>query len=267
MLDQGIELKVANNTVSETLSAIYAAFARSRATDAVSADNPIQISISGPSPGWSVSHCGSALHCDTLAQLLYIVEKFITIELQLRRPDLFFVHAAAVSVGTEAILICGESGAGKSTLCWSLCAAGYHYLSDELAPISLEETKVQPFPKAISLKSKTCDSPSLPAESIDAGATIHVPADTLRGGYETTPLPIASIVFLFPESPVDAAGLFEVSAAEGAARLYANGLNQLAHVDDGLDAAINIVRATKCYGLRRADLPGMLAAVGGIAHP
>jgi hypothetical protein len=265
MLDQCIELKTSDESVAEMLSAIYTAFTGSRAPDAASVDNAIRIFAIGLSLSWFVTHADSVVQCDTLAQLLFTVEKFITMELQLRRPEIFFVHAAAVSTGTEVIVVCGESGAGKSTLCWSLCAFGYQYLSDELAPVSLDGIHVLPFPKAISLKSRTKDSPSLPTESIDAGATFHVPADTLPAGCETTPLPISSIVILLPESPGDSPGLFELPAAEAAARLYANGLNQLAHADDGLEAAVSIVRGTKCCGLRRAELPRTLAAVGGIA--
>jgi hypothetical protein len=266
MLDQGIELKTTNEFITETLLAVYAPFVWPRGRGADSPDNTIKISAFGPPQSGCVTHDGNAVQCESIAQLLHTIENFMFVALQIRRPDLFFVHAAAVSTGSQAILICGESGAGKSTLCWSLCGAGYHYLSDELAPVSLEETSVQPFPKAITLKRKTKDSPALPPESIDAGATIHVPANTLPGGYETASMPMATIIFLLPQGPDDDSGLIELSAAEAAARLYANGLNQLAHADDGLAAAVNIVRAAQCYGLRRAEIPRMLAAVGGIAR-
>jgi hypothetical protein len=56
-----------------------------------------------------------------------------------------------------------------------------------------------------------------------------------------------------------------VSAAEAAARLYANALNQLAHAGDGLGAAIEIVNAARCYSLKRAELSKMLTAIEGMA--
>lgn len=264
ILNQSVELKTAVESMAETLSVLYRPFVQPSRPAVVLPGGCIEISINGPPAHQSVRHKQTVTPCETTAQVLYTVDKIITVELQVRRPELFFVHAAAVSTGKHAILIVGEPGAGKSTLCWSLCDAGYGYLSDELAPVSLVEKRVYPFPRALSLKSVTQGSSALPDETIDAGATLHIPADSLPGGWESAPLPIAAIVFLLPEVAEGTPGLLQLPVAEAAARLYANGLNQLAHEDDGLKAAAGIANAARNSALTRTDLPRMVAAIGDV---
>jgi len=80
---------------------------------------------------------------DTMAQvaamgvddLLYYLEKDVTVEIQQRRPDLLFMHAAAVEWRGTAVVLAADSGSGKSTTTWALLHHGVRYLSDELAAI------------------------------------------------------------------------------------------------------------------------------------
>lgn len=41
------------------------------------------------------------------------------------------VHAGCVSIGGEAVLLCGDSGAGKSTLSYACARAGWNYITDD----------------------------------------------------------------------------------------------------------------------------------------
>jgi hypothetical protein len=195
-LDQSVELKLADESLAETLTAIYKPFLRPLAPGGVPPEDSIRISAISSTATRSVTHGSKVTECGSIAQLLYVIDKTVTTELQVRRPELYFVHAAAVSNGAHAILLVGEPGAGKSTLCWALCNAGYRYFSDELAPVRLGEMTVEPFPRAISLKSVIDELPAPPAKLIDAAATMHVPADLLPRGYQVGPLPIETIVFL-----------------------------------------------------------------------
>ena len=52
-----------------------------------------------------------------------------------------------------------------------------------------------------------------------------------------------------------------MGAAEAAARLYVQALNPLAHPADGLDAALQVVRGVRCFGLEAADLDATCALV------
>ncbi len=75
---------------------------------------------------------------------------------QRRDETLPVLHGGAVSFGGEAILVLGRSGAGKSTLVSALAGSGGEYLADELLAVR-SATCVSGYPKAITLKSGSCD--------------------------------------------------------------------------------------------------------------
>ena len=50
-----------------------------------------------------------------------------------------------------------------------------------------------------------------------------------------------------------------MGTAEAAARLYTQALNPLAHPEDGLDAALQVVRGARCFGLEAAALDATCA--------
>jgi hypothetical protein len=64
------------------------------------------------------------------------------------RPDLLWMHGAAVERAGSALLIVGRSGQGKSTLSTRLCEAGWRLLSDDVAPIRMDTDEVIPFPQS-----------------------------------------------------------------------------------------------------------------------
>ena len=123
---------------------------------------------------------GRAIHEDAdRDDLLFLLEKDITVELQRRRADLLFLHAAAIEWQGTALLLAAESGSGKSTTTWGLLHHGFQYLSDELSPVDLNTMRVFPYPHALCLKQDPPPPYALPASAIRLGRTIHVPVDTL----------------------------------------------------------------------------------------
>jgi hypothetical protein len=48
------------------------------------------------------------------------------------------LHAAAVAVDGQAYVFCGPSGIGKSSLVAALCAAGCHFVSDDVSAIGVD---------------------------------------------------------------------------------------------------------------------------------
>lgn len=64
------------------------------------------------------------------------------------RPDLLWLHAGAAAFNGQAVLFPGAPGGGKSTLVTKLCARGWSYLSDEIAPLDPPSHAVLPFPQA-----------------------------------------------------------------------------------------------------------------------
>ena len=116
-----------------------------------------------------------------LGEFLYDLEKEITIELQLRRADLFFLHAAAAEFKGRACLLIAESGGGKSTTLWALLHHDFAYLSDELAPLDLTSLSVHPYQHALCLKRPPPAPYALPPGTVSTPHTLHVPVDLLPG--------------------------------------------------------------------------------------
>lgn len=197
---------------------------------------------------------------DDLYSFVYDIEKDITLALQHRRTDLYFIHAAALEYRGRALVLVAESGTGKSTTAWALASHGFGYLSDELAPIDPQSLDVHPYPHALCLKSRPPAPYALPGGLIETELTLHVPAATLPGAVRNAPVRLGAVFFLTrkPDSRTPAIG--HLSAGEAGARLYANTLNALAHAGFGLDAALRITAGVPAYLLEIGDL----AATSGL---
>ena len=100
------------------------------------------------------------------AELLYLLEKDITIEVQKLRADLYFVHGAALELADtgKALALIAPSGFGKSTTAWGMLHHGFTYLSDELVPLDLPTMLVYPYPHALCLKKNPPDGYPVPRE-------------------------------------------------------------------------------------------------------
>ena len=148
-------------------------------------------------------------------ELIFLFEKDLTIELQRLRADLYFVHA----------------------------------------PLDLRTMKVAPYPHALCLKREPPEAYPLPAQILRTSRTFHVPTPMLPNQTLSQPVPVTAMFFL-EYSPKDQTGatLQSISKGEAASRLFAQALNPLAHMEDGLPAAIAIACNAACYKLRSADL-------------
>jgi hypothetical protein len=138
------------------------------------------------------------------AQLLYVVEKDLTIELQKRRRDLYFLHAAALAFSQNAFLLVAPSGGGKSTTTWGLLHHGFGYLSDELSPVDLIRMEIQSYPRAICFKREPPPDYPLPANTIRTSRTLHAPIRRLPVSHEPASLRCIFFLDMCPEarSPV-----------------------------------------------------------------
>jgi hypothetical protein len=194
-------------------------------------------------------------------EFLFLIEKEMTIELQKRRPDLYFIHAAALECAGKVVLLVAPSRGGKSTTAWGLLHHGFRYLSDELAPIKLDSMEVLPYPHAICLKHQPPMPYRLPDRTLYATKTIHVPTASLPGEIVNKPTSLAAIFFLQLRQQPCVPGIERIGNAESAARLYANALNSLAHKGEGLDAVIAIAKNTLCFQLTVGDLSPTCALI------
>lgn len=193
--------------------------------------------------------------------LLYCFEKHMTMEVQKRRQDLLFMHAAALEYDGRVSLLVAPSGSGKSTTAWALINNGFRYLSDELAPIHLETLQVHPYPHALCLKAVPPEPFGLPEETLHTSYTLHVPVEYFPGELCGTPAPLAAIFFLRYDPTVGEPVTKPISKGEAGARIYSNALNLLAHARYGLDAAVKVANHSQCYELITSDLQKTCALI------
>jgi hypothetical protein len=263
----GKPVRIASNDafLGRVLSDCYSAFVSPvRGAD----DSPVEVTVIREQDrhALSVIYRESVVECEDLADVLYVVDKTVTIALQHRRPELYFLHAAVISRKDRSLVIVGESGAGKSTFCWDLCNAGFAYMSDELAPVNLDTLEIDAYPRAVCLKRELAEMPALPELTIRTGSTLHVPVESLPGAYESAPKPVGAFVFLTSEQTGVPPRLAAVSASEAAARFYSNGLNQLAHERQGLKAAATLAAKVPCFSLNRGSLRAMRYALADLCE-
>jgi hypothetical protein len=197
----------------------------------------------------------------SLAEVLFLLEKDLTVDLQRSRPDLFFLHAAAVDWNGKACLLAGDSGHGKSTATWGLLHHGFSYLSDELGPVDVGRMEVLAYPHALCLKQPPPAGYALPAVTVQTERAFHVPVGAMPSPTVLAARPIGAIFLLRYEPGLKEPELSELRAAEAGARLYATALNALAHSGFGLDAALRIAQHVPCFALASADLTKTCALV------
>jgi hypothetical protein len=215
----------------------------------VVADNPEFNTFALARPG------RPAITAPGIGELLFYLEKDITVALQEKRSDLLFLHAAALEHSGKAYLLAGGSGNGKSTTAWGLLHHGFRYLSDELSPIDLNSLYVLPYPHALCLKQPIPIAYSLPAADVlEFGDTIHVPVHVLPTTASPGPCELGAVLFVRYREELRAPVLRPISPAEASARMYITALNALAHPNHGLDAVVHIAERVPCYSLDSADL-------------
>jgi len=210
----------------------------------------------GTRPGTISLACqGQAVHQNAdRGDLLFLLEKDITVELQRRRADLFFLHAAAVEWRGIALLLVAESGSGKSITTWGLLHHAFRYLSDELSPVDLNALRVLPYPHALCLKRDPPKPYALPSSTMRLGRTMHVPVDALPGTTVLTPRVLGGLVFVTYRPDIRAPEMRSIGSAEASARLYVGALNALAHSNKGLQAVVRIAERLPCFALSSSDL-------------
>lgn len=194
-------------------------------------------------------------------ELLYFFEKHMTMEVQKRRQDLLFMHAAALEYDGRVLLLVAPSGSGKSTTTWALLNNGCRYLSDELAPIHLDTLRVHPYPHALCLKADPPEPFGLPEETLRTSYTLHVPVEYLPGALCPQPAPLEAIFFLRYDPAVGDPAVKPISRGEAGARIYSNALNLLAHARYGLDAAVKVANHSRCFELVSSDLQKTCALI------
>jgi hypothetical protein len=222
------------------------------------ADAACRIERSREPPGYLLHEgADAATWCADTEELLYQLDKFLTLAVQRLRPDLYFLHAAAVASNGSVAVLAAPSGIGKSTLTLALVEAGLTYLSDELAPIDLHQLVVHPFAHAVCLKPPLVGRVAPPPQTLRVGNRFHVPREALPGRLAAEPLRLGTFIFLRRSGRPSACE--PLGAAAAAAHILSNALNPLAHGHDGLEPAVSLARRVPCFTLDVSRLPAAVA--------
>lgn len=193
------------------------------------------------------------LHASDWADAVFLIEKDVTIQLQVRRSELLFLHAAVLGRDGSASLLVAESGRGKSTTAWALLHHGFDFLTDEIAPIALDTLQVHPCPLALALKTLPPVAYPLPG-AIARSARMRVPTSRLPARIESQPLALHALFFVDYDPDRMRPTVRRLSTSEAATRLYVSVLNALAHGSSGLDAVAEIASRVPSYSLAAAEL-------------
>jgi hypothetical protein len=108
------------------------------------------------------------------------------------------LHAAALDVGGEAILLAAPGYFGKTTLAGGFDAAGYRVLSEDVSCLRFSpEPHVVPGPAMLRVRRDVAGSLELPgARAVaESGDRVHFSLDPGRRG-DSTPVPLRAIVLL-----------------------------------------------------------------------
>jgi hypothetical protein len=160
------------------------------------------------------------------------------------RPDLLWIHAAAVERDGAALLIVGPSGQGKSTLSTHLCEAGWRLLSDDVAPIRMDTDEVLPFPQS-AFRRRHPGREFLPNETgFLSKEEVPLPDAALR----LNPAPIKALVF--PVFRYDAPPqLTLLSEGEGALELLRSCSSFAEHRETAVTRIARLARSIPMYRL------------------
>jgi HprK-related kinase A len=172
------------------------------------------------------------------------------------------IHAAALEQNGRAMILPGPPGSGKSTLTAFLVHNGWRLLSDELALVSLDDARVTPLARPISLKN---DSIDLIAEILPDATLSQRAHDTAKGTVALLKAPSESIRriaetadpawVVFPRFKAGAAAdLAPRSKADTLINLGENAFNYSIHGQRGFEVLSRLVDRCRCYAFTYSNL-------------
>jgi HprK-related kinase A len=196
-----------------------------------------------------------------LALGLLAGEMGMNLQMALGQKRFLLLHAASVEKDGRALLMTGHSGAGKSTLAALLGERGWRFMGDEFALLGLDDGKLHPFPRAVSLKNESVGL----FEGVDPSRLGPVLTGTpkgtirhLRPNQEALALmaePARPVLILFPRFGRDLEPTVrEVGAAEAFMRLTQASTNYVALGERGFDALTGLVGALPCKAIDYAGI-------------
>ncbi|HYJ83843.1 MAG TPA: HprK-related kinase A [Allosphingosinicella sp.] len=206
-----------------------------------------------------------------LALGLLAAEMGMNLQMALGQKRFLLLHAAGVEKDGRALVMTGHSGAGKSTLAALLGERGWRFMGDEFALLDLDEGRLHPFPRAVSLKNESLGL----FDGVEPGRLGPVLAGTPKGtirhlrpnaeAVARMDEPARPVMILFPRFGRELEpAVREVGAAEAFMRLTQASTNYVALGERGFDALTRLVGALPSRAIDYADTAQAEALVDGL---
>ncbi|HUX88900.1 MAG TPA: hypothetical protein VMW65_17985 [Chloroflexota bacterium] len=169
-------------------------------------------------------------------------------------------HSGAVALRGEGILLPAVAGSGKTTLVAGLLAAGFQYLSDEVAVLDLKRRTLLPFPRSLCIKSGSrpvltplypalAAAPDYPRFAGDTAAYLPPPS----GSWPAGPVPMKVVVL--PRYLAGApTALVPITRARALQGLLEQSFSARRTGPVAITTAIEVLRDARCYALTVGDL-------------
>ena len=177
------------------------------------------------------------------------------------------IHAAVIEKGGLAAILPAPPGSGKSTLCAALVNRGWRLLSDELTLVRLDDGRVDPLPRPVSLKNASI---GIIRDYAPAAAFTRPVADTVKGTVAHMRASSDSVArageaaapawIVFPKWQAGApAELTPVPQARAHMRLAENAFNYSLLGEAGFQAVAGVVDAARTFDFRYGVLDDAIA--------
>ena len=165
------------------------------------------------------------------------------------------IHAAVIEKNGFAAILPAPPGSGKSTLCAALVNRGWRLLSDELTLIQVNDGKIAPLPRPISLKNQSIDIIKQYAPNAILSRKI---SDTMKGTVAHMKPPSSSVSrtnesvhaawVIFPKyQPRVAAHLKKLSRSRAFIRIADNAFNYSLLGKKGFETLTKVIGISQCY--------------------
>ncbi len=179
-----------------------------------------------------------------------------------RAHQYLMLHAAVLERGGQALLMPAPPGSGKSTLCAALTHSGWRLLSDELCLLGLDDRRLHPAVRPVSLKNNSLDVIRRYAPQAEFGA---VTRGTTKGDVVHMKVPQAQVdrmaecaqarLIVFPRYAAgEPTRIQPLPKAPAMIELGKNSFNYLILGLQGFEALGALLEDCDCYELRYADL-------------
>lgn len=108
------------------------------------------------------------------------------------------LHAAALEAGGKGWIIGGPSGSGKTSLAHALSSRGLAFLGDDLAPLTIEDGLLHPFPRRLGLDAGAAARIGHDGEGVRVGHKRFVTPEELGARVASRPVPLGGVILMNP---------------------------------------------------------------------